>query len=222
MNSKKIISALALSVLGVSVSATPIFAATQYNSATEATTTVEAEITMSEVGEIPSIDGEEVLPIDPDDLNGDRADGLSIRYASGLNFGSHEFSTEAQTVKADQDFYLDGSEKKYFENMVTVEDIRSERDGWTLTVSQVEEFMEGAEIKLAPRVETTTVGASGVAPFTVNDQATVFATASNSEVGQAGVVSIGMGEVELAIPASAGVGTYETTLNWNLTSGPAS
>lgn len=221
MMSKKIISTLALSVLGVSVASTPIYAATQYKSATDVNTTVEAEITMDEEGEIPTIDGTEVLPIDPSDLNIDRAEGLSIRYASGLNFGEAEFSTEAHEMDAAQDFYLDEEgEKVFFDNMVTVEDIRGVRDGWSLTVSQVEEFMEGAEIKLTPTVGVDTLGVTGSAPFSVNIEGAVFATASNQEEGKAGVISIGMGDVKLAVPANAGVGSYEGTLNWNLTNGP--
>lgn len=211
MKSIKLMSTAALMAMlvgtGIQVSATT------YDGPLDANSSVTAEIT------IPAIDPEnpEIPPIDPEETNPDRGDGLSIRYVSSLDFGSAEFSTEAQRLTAHLDSGVEGQE---FENMVTVEDIRGERDGWTLTVRQATAFMNGSVMTLNPHVAnndygvTTTSGA-----LIVNTEDEVFAQADNQEA-DAGVISMGMGNVTLDVPARAGVGAYETSLMWNLTNGP--
>lgn len=226
MKSKKIISTLALATLGVSISTGPVFATTTYPSATEAESTVEAQIVIDEEtdGTIPGINPEDPKPpVDPENLNPDRANGLSIRYVSGLDFGKTTFSTEEQTLVASKDYGLnEEDEKVFFENMVTVEDIRGTRDGWTLTVSQEGDFIEGAVMTLYPNIVADNLGVSVPGPVEINPEGTVFASANNNESGMAGVISIGMGEADLVIPASTGVDTYSATLKWELVSGPNS
>ncbi|WP_270375679.1 WxL domain-containing protein [Enterococcus thailandicus] len=224
MKSIKLMSTAALMAMlvgtGIQVSATT------YNGPLDANSSVTAEITIPPIDpenpEIPPIDPENPEPpIDPEVINPDRGDGLSIRYVSSLDFGSAEFSTEAQRLTASLDFGLDEeSEVQEFENMVTVEDIRGERDGWTLTVRQATAFMDGSVMTLNPHVAnndygvTTTSGA-----LIVNTEDEDFAQADNQEA-DAGVISMGMGNVTLDVPARAGVGAYETSLMWNLTNGP--
>ncbi|ASZ08221.1 MULTISPECIES: WxL domain-containing protein [Enterococcus] len=220
MKSIKLMSTAALMAMlvgtGIQVSATT------YDGPLDANSSVTAEITIPAIDpenpEIPPIDPENPdLPIDPEETNPDRGDGLSIRYVSSLDFGSAEFSTEAQRLTAHLDSGVEGQE---FENMVTVEDIRGERDGWTLTVRQATAFMDGSVMTLNPHVAnndygvTTTSGA-----LIVNTEDEVFAQADNQEA-DAGVISMGMGNVTLDVPARAGVGAYETSLMWNLTNGP--
>ncbi|MBO0481392.1 WxL domain-containing protein [Candidatus Enterococcus courvalinii] len=206
--------------IGVQVSAAT------YDGPLDANSSVTAEITIPPVDpgnpEIPPVDpGEPEPPIDPGEMNPDRGDGLSIRYVSSLDFGSAEFSTQAQRLTAKPDSGIDEElEEQEFENMVTVEDIRGERDGWTLTVRQATEFMNGSVMSINPHVVENDFGvttASG--SLIVNTEDEVFAQADNQEA-DAGVISMGMGNVTLDVPARAGVGAYETTLMWNLTNGP--
>lgn len=154
MKSIKLMSTAALMAMlvgtGIQVSATT------YNGPLDANSSVTAEITIPPIDpenpEIPPIDPENPEPpIDPEVINPDRGDGLSIRYVSSLDFGSAEFSTEAQRLTASLDSGLnEESEVQEFENMVTVEDIRGERDGWTLTVRQATAFMDGSVMTLNP------------------------------------------------------------------------
>ena len=186
--------------------------ATTYDGPLDANSSVTAEIT------IPPIDPENPEPpIDPEETNPERGDGLSIRYVSSLHFGSTQFSTEAQRLTAHLDSGMEGQE---FENMVTVEDIRGERDGWTLTVRQATAFMDGSVMMLNPHVANNDYGVTTASGgLIINTEDEVFAQADNQEA-DAGVISMGMGNVTLDVPARAGVGAYETSLMWNLTNGP--
>ncbi|WP_270344625.1 WxL domain-containing protein [Enterococcus thailandicus] len=220
MKSIKLMSTAALMAMlvgtGIQVSATT------YNGPLEANSSVTAEITIPPIDpenpEIPPIDPENPEPpIDPEETNPERGDGLSIRYVSSLDFGSTEFSTEAQRLTAHLDSGMEGQE---FENMVTVEDIRGERDGWTLTVRQATAFMDGSVMMLNPHVANNDYGVTTASGgLIINTEDEVFAQADNQEA-DAGVISMGMGNVTLDVPARAGVGAYETSLMWNLTNGP--
>lgn len=219
MKSIKLLSTIALmaTLAGTSIQA---FAAT-YDGPTEANSSVTAEITVPENLGIPPIDpADPEPPVDPGETNPERGDGLSIRYVSSLDFGSTEFSTGAQILTASSDSGLDeDSEEKEFENMVTVEDIRGERDGWKLTVRQATAFMDGAVITMNPNVAANDFGVTAVSMIELSMEDEIFAQADNEEE-DAGVISMGMGEVTLDVPARAGVGEYATTLVWNLTNGP--
>lgn len=225
MKSIKLLSTCALltTLLGAGIQAS----AATYDGPKNAESSVSAEITIPPIDpenpEIPPVDPENPEPpVDPEETNPERGDGLSIRYVSGLDFGSTPFSTEAQQLTAKDDSGIDGEgEVQTFENMVTVEDIRGERDGWELTVRQSSEFMNGSVMTMNPHVTTNDFGVStDTEALVLSTEDATFAQADNAEAS-AGVTSIGMGNVTLDIPARAGVGEYETTLVWNLTNGPA-
>ncbi|WP_317944039.1 WxL domain-containing protein [Carnobacterium maltaromaticum] len=223
MRTNKLISILALSLLGTTMIGPTVLATTEYPSATEGISSVEAEITMEDNPIIPPVDPEEPIPpIDPDEVNPDRGDGLSIRYVSGLDFESTEFSTERQLLTAKTDSGVDSEGGTVeFGNMVAIEDIRGTRDGWTLTVQQTDEFINGATISMNPYVVQNEFGVTtSNGSLEINNVAQNFASASNSGPGMAGITSIGMGDVTLDVPENTGVGRYDTTLNWTLISGP--
>lgn len=221
MMNKKLISTLALTVLGVNLAIPAASAVTDYPSATEGKSTVEAEIILGDEETIPPIN-----PVDPnppvDPVNPDRGEGLSIRYISSLDFGKTNFSSQAQQLTAAPDSGTDENDDTVeFENMVTVEDIRGVRDGWTLSVAQTADLMDGATLTMNPNVATNQLGVTvGSSTLVVDSENKIFASADNEGAGMAGIISLGMGDVTLDIPANTGLGTYETTLDWTLTSGP--
>lgn len=223
MLEKKIsIALLATTVLGMGAT-TQLVSAVEYDGATNAITDIQAEIKLPDSNEIV------IPPVDPEDpelppeieTNPDLGVGLAINYVSDLNFGIADFNqTAGQTLVASPDS-AGGVE---FPNMVTITDIRNEdtRNGWELTVTQDKELFSGGIIKMNPFVNLDNgKGVTAVAGLELNSQGQRFASANNSNPGQAGTTSIGMGEVSLEIPAGTGVGTYESTLTWNLVAGPA-
>lgn len=223
MKTNKLISILALSVLGTTIMGPTVLATTEYPSATEGLSSVEAEIIMEDNPIIPPVDPQEPIPpIAPGEVNPDRGDGLSIRYVSGLDFGNTEFSSDRQQLTAKPDSGINSeAEEVTFGNMVAIEDIRGTRDGWTLTVQQTDEFINGATITMNPFVVDNEFGVTpSNGSLEINTVAQNFASASNSGPGMAGITSIGMGDVTLDIPENTGVGRYDTTLTWTLISGP--
>ncbi|WP_176462066.1 WxL domain-containing protein [Enterococcus sp. 4E1_DIV0656] len=211
--------ALITTLVGTSLQAS---AATTYPDALNAESPVTGEVTLPTTPPgIPPIDPESPEPpIDPEEGNPELGDGLSILYVSPLDFGQTEFSTEAQTLLAEK---LVDEDENEFENRVTVTDLRADRDGWELTVAQSSELMDGATLTMYPNAHAGTAAALGVTTASgqllLSTDAATFATADN-ETADAGIISMGMGEVELNLPASAGAGEYSTTLNWTLTNGP--
>lgn len=214
------IALVATTVLGMGAT-TRMASAVEYNGATNATTDVQAEIKLPDSTEIeiPPVDPEN--PVPPEiETKPDLGDGLAINYVSDLNFGTADFNqTAGQTLVANPDS-VGGVE---FPNMVTITDIRNEdtRNGWELTVTQDADLFSGGIIKMNPTVnQANTNGVTAATQLSLNNQAQRFASANNSNPGQAGTTSIGMGEVSLEIPAGTGVGSYDSTLTWNLVDGP--
>lgn len=210
-----------LATLGLTTIMPLTAGAVEYDGALNATTSVDAEITLPDEVVVPPIDpGDPNPPVDP--VNPEHGDGLSLLYVSNLDFGSANFNlTTSQTLEAALDSGLDTvGEVVTFENMVSVMDIRGERqDGWALRVSQTADLFEGAEITMKPRVSANNLGVSvPVSSLVVNSSSQDFATADGT--GEAGTISLGMGTVELNVPAGTGIGEYSTTLNWTLVSEP--
>lgn len=167
--------------------------------------------------EIPAIDPSEP-PASPENVNPYVA-GLSIRYASDIHFNSAPFSLSDQTL------FLDSQENQ---PMVTVQDMRpkSERSGWELLVSQDAPFMNGAEIVMNPFIhqanqDSLLIDASS--ELVLNDAPQRFAGTTNTE-NPSGIVSMGLESKEnpmfLRVPGKTGVNSYETTVHWQLVTGP--
>lgn len=168
--------------------------------------------------EIPAIDPSEP-PASPENVNPDVA-GLSIRYASDIHFKSAPFSI------SDQDLFLDSQENQ---PMVTIQDMRpkSERSGWELLVSQDTSFMNGAEIVMNPFIHQANQDNLLIDPsseLVLNDTPQRFAGTTTNQSNPFGIVSMGMESegkpMRLRVPEKTGIGSYETTVHWQLVTGP--
>lgn len=168
--------------------------------------------------EIPAIDPSEP-PASPENVNPDVA-GLSIRYASDIHFKSAPFSV------SDQDLFLDTQENQ---PMVTIQDMRpkSERSGWELLVSQDTSFMNGAEIVMNPFIHQANQDNLLIDPsseLVLNDAPQRFAGTTTNQSNPFGIVSMGMESegkpMRLRVPEKTGIGSYETTVHWQLVTGP--
>ncbi len=174
----------------------------------------------------------DIPPINPEDLNPEPENpntnegALGIRYVSSLNFGEIERKKKQQEIFSIPPKNIHGNE---YSEMVTVQDMRSEnqREGWLLTVSQLDEFMDGAEIIMDPYVHESYSNELGVqvAPdfITLNQSNQVFSWLDNGN--SPGIVSLGLTQladlgVRLRVPSGIGIGSYSTTLEWALSTGP--
>lgn len=220
----KIISASMVTVIGALMFSQSALATT-YQGDLNATSPVTVLIEDEDSLVIPPIDPEIDPPIIPIDPNPD-AGALAIRYISSLDFGQVHVDGSGQMISALPDVDTQGTE---FSNLVSLRDVRSStnRDGWTLTVKQDQELLEGSTITMNPyindlvaeRLEVSTGG-----ELTLNSDAQVFAR-TNTNANPSGSLSIGMAQpgesVTLTIPEEEyEAGEYTTTLTWELISGP--
>lgn len=174
--------------------------------------------------EIPSIDpSNPSLEVDKENPN---EGSLAIRYASSLNFGETTVVGKGQELIALPSKDMDGRD---ILNMVTIQDIRPEaqRDGWQLQVRQTRELIGGSQIIMTPFVHESHLAGDSISvyegDFIPNTDSQIFASASETNSNQ--IISFGMHSseaegVRLVIPPGMGVGNYDTTLEWNLVSGP--
>ena len=221
MLNKKIIKVAAAVTLGLVLNSTTLVNATQFEGALKGESPVNAEIASPKEIVVPPIDPEGTVlpPVDP--VNTHEGDGLSLVYVSGLNFPKVDFDlNESQTVEAISDSGKDAEgETIEFDNMVTVMDLRDERtDGWNLRASQEGELFNGAVISLTPKVYSNDMGVEVATDFVLNEATQNFANADGT--GNIGIISIGMGKVELHVPAKTAVGKYSTIIKWDLISEP--
>ena len=221
MLKKKIIKVAAAVTLGLVLNSTTFVNATKYDGPLNAESPVSAKITSPKEIVVPPINPENPILPPAEPTNSENENGLSLVYVSGLNFPKVEFDfKQSQTVEANSDSGIDSDGKTIeFDNMVTVMDIRDQRsDGWDLRVSQVEELFNGAVISMNPEVYSNDMGVSVPTVLDVNESPKLFASADG--FGEAGIISLGMGEVKLSVPAKTGVGDFSTTLKWELISEP--
>lgn len=217
---KSIATVLVMSTAVMAIGSINVSAVSTYPDALTGEAPVDVEITAPQTPIIPPVDPDSPDP-DPDPNTQEGL--LMLRYVSSLDFGSIEFdgSTAQELIASeDQNSNSGGS----FPNMVTVQDIRGTRDGWVLTVKESAPLFAGAEITMAQSIHDDTATALGVTipnGVTIGTDAVEFARADNQADGMAGVISIGMGEVALQIPAATGVAEYSSTLNWELVAAPS-
>lgn len=169
--------------------------------------------------EIPAIDPNEPT-ISPEGVNPE-IEGLSIRYASDIQFNSVPFSLLTQSV------LIDNQDNQ---PMITIQDMRSrnDRSGWELLVSQDSVFMNGAEVVMNPYVHQDNQENLLINPseeLILNDTPQRFAgTKTITGPNPFGIVSIGMESSErpmtLRVPGRTGVGSYEMSIHWQLVTGP--
>lgn len=228
MNKGMIVSTVAFSILSVSafVTTSSSILATSYDGDLNALSPVTVLVEDDESTIIPPVDPENPTdPIDPI-LPNPNPTSLAITYISGLDFGQVVGDGKKQIIGAKSDVDMNGTS---FDNLVSLRDIRSlsQRDGWTLTVKQNSELLEGATISMNPFISPYTAerfDLSTNGEITLNEDAQVFAK-TNSSANPSGSVSIGMAQpgeaVTLSIPDTEyEAGEYSTSLNWELVSGP--
>lgn len=173
--------------------------------------------------DIPAINPDDAGPIVPENPN---IGALSIRYISPLNFGEIPRSRNQQEAHSILDKDINGNDMPV---MVTVQDMRpqNQRDGWELSVKQQDSFIDGAEIIMNPYVHESYSNELGIqvasGPITLNQSSQVFSGTNNGN--PPGIVSLGLTQpadlgVRLRIPSGVGLGSYSTTLEWMLSTGP--
>lgn len=173
--------------------------------------------------DIPAINPDDAGPIVPENPN---IGVLSIRYISPLNFGEIPRSRNQQEAHSIPDKDINGNDMPV---MVTVQDMRpqNQRDGWELSVKQQDSFIDGAEIIMNPYVHESYSNELGIqvasGPITLNQSSQVFSGTNNGN--PPGIVSLGLSQpadlgVRLRIPSGVGLGSYNTTLEWTLSTGP--
>lgn len=174
---------------------------------------------------IPPINPEDPGPIEPENPNSNTG-ALSIRHIHSIDFGEIEMKNEQQEITSKPPKDIHGEN---IPEMVTIQDIRpdNQRNGWQLTVSQRDVFMDGAEIIKNPYVHEYNSNELGVQvrseQLILSQEKQLFSWAN--EENKAGIVSFGFNDpsesgTTLRIPKGLGVGNYETMLEWNLTQSP--
>lgn len=220
----KIISASMVTIIGTLLFSQSTLATT-YQDDLGATSPVTVLIEDEDILIIPPIDPEVEPPIIPVDPNPEPG-ALAIRYISSLDFGQVFVDGSEQMINALPDLDSEGME---FSNLVSLRDVRSStnRDGWTLTVKQDQELLEGSTITMNPYIDASVAERLEVSTggeLTLNSDAQVFAR-TNTNTNPSGSLSIGMAQpgesVTLTIPEEEyEAGEYTTTLTWELISGP--
>lgn len=174
---------------------------------------------------IPPINPENPGPIEPENPNINTG-ALAIRHIHSLDFGKIKRENGTQEIKSKLPKDIHGEK---IPEMVAVQDLRSDsqRNGWQLTVRQIDAFMDGAEIIKNPYVHEYYSNELGVKvnpkSLILNQEKQLFSWAN--EENKAGIVSFGYNDpselgTTLRIPEGLGIGTYETTLEWVLIQGP--
>ncbi|MHC5269720.1 WxL domain-containing protein [Enterococcus sp. LJL98] len=188
-------------------------------------------------------------PIDPTDPTDPIEPGtggpLSIDFASHLHFGEQEISTSTKTYYANlQEFtYSDDptNATQHGPNFVQVTDNRGDESGWTLSVSQPEQFktesgkeLTGAKI-IFKNQNIGTVSESGRPTAHLEDGVFALTTGEkpimSAKAGAgAGTYSLYWGQdateaetsIELEVPGKTTKykDTYKTTINWVMSNTP--
>lgn len=202
--------------------------------------------------ETPPVDPENpekpVEPIDPTDPEKPIEPGtpgpLSIDFASHFNFGTHKISVKDETYFADEQGFKDGSTGP---NYVQVTDKRGTAAGWSLSVTQKDQFkageneLKGSELTLGDQGLNSVVAdeykpaiASASQTLTPGSKVEVVNAAKNKGMGSwilyfgkattdATVSADGAKSVSLFVPGSAiklKDMEYKTELNWELSDVP--
>lgn len=184
-------------------------------------------------------------PIDPENPGGGTAGPLSIDFASSFDFGKQKISVKEETYFADVQRYSDGTSGP---NYVQVTDKRGTAAGWSLSVTQLEQFkagenmLAGAELTLGNQGLNSVVGDAykptikNVSQTLVPGEKTDLVSADvNKGMGtwllyfgeqketDAVITADGAKSVSLKVPGAAiklKDMKYSTQLNWVLTDAP--
>lgn len=189
-----------------------------------------------------------VEPVDPTDPEKPIEPGtpgpLSIDFASHFNFGTHKISVKDETYYADEQGYKDGTKGP---NYVQITDKRGTAAGWSLSVTQKDQFkageneLKGSALTLADQGLNSVVADEYKPTITAPSQmltpgAKVEVIKANKNQGMgswllyfgktsedAVIEGNGAKSVSLFVPASAiklKDMAYKTELNWELSDVP--
>ncbi len=143
-------------------------------------------------------------------------DGLKLIEAANLDFGNHEISASDQTYTSETD------------TKTTVQDIRGTLEGWTLQVSQSEQFKKGldelknAQITLDEAVldknSTATANVKKAVVLKPTGESTVIMDANSGQGNGIATEDFNTGKASLSVPGATVkvAGQYKTTLIWSL------
>lgn len=249
MKSNKLFSSLLVSTMALTVLGGELVASAD----TVGSKTSNGVITFEEDDSVtPPIDPENpekpVEPVDPTDPEGPgegTSGPLSIDFTSSFNFGTQKISVKDETYFADEQAYKDGSVGP---NYVQITDKRGTAAGWSLSVTQLEQFkaeeneLKGAALTIADQGLNSVVGQEHAPEVKATSQE--LTPGSKVELVNAGK-NKGMGtwalyfgkdaksdavidkdgskSVSLFVPASAiqlKDKEYRTQLNWELSDVP--
>ncbi|WP_430612532.1 leucine-rich repeat protein [Enterococcus sp. DIV0876] len=174
---------------------------------------------------IPDVDPDNPA-IKPDAPLNPNSGALSIRYVSAIEFRRTTFSPDEQQLQALPNIDSTGATMPH---LISVQDTRAaaERNGWRLSVRQTNDFLSGTSIELSPYVHErnqTRFGVQTADTMVLNDslQNIAWTTADEYEAGVLSIAISGHNNTGLTalVPARAGIGESETTMMWNLQTGP--
>ncbi|MDR3240574.1 MAG: WxL domain-containing protein [Lactobacillaceae bacterium] len=191
-------------------------------------------------------------PVDPTDpnkpfvpnqpSNPGTAGPLSIDFASSLDFGTQKITSTNETYYAALTSGIDASgAPKDVPNYVQVTDNTGEDLGWSLNVTQMDDFLNGANILNGAQISftngnaLTATGSNAGVPtaatsFILKKGAATVVTTAQANEGQGTWVTrygndatSGATAIALDVPGAATkrVGAYTTTLQWNLSQTPS-
>ncbi|QBO36114.1 hypothetical protein EQG49_06405 [Periweissella cryptocerci] len=148
---------------------------------------------------------------------GFRGGNLTLNGVSSIDFGAdNAISLDAHKLAAKEPL------------SATVTDLTGSEEGWTLTLSQSGQLVQGADISIASGIVGTEtlekVAASKTSAIaqlaTTGDASVLVPNTDNKQTGEYHV-SVPADDINLNIPANAAqtTGTHTTKLTWNLTQG---
>lgn len=237
---KTVFLASAALLLSLAANTSQVFAAEGGTYPTQGTINFEAGDDVT-----PPVDPEDPdIPIDPVDPPTPVGGSLSIDYASQWKFGTQKISTTDQTYFAQLDQFKDSEGKPTIEkpNYVQVTDKRGTLEGWSLSVTQPEQFktadgdeLTGAVLKIKTAAIAGLSGSDTYTPGTV--AASIDLTPGQEAAGITAEKTKGAGTwvyrfgndadtgkkaIELDVPGKTVklAKEYKTTLNWTLASTP--
>lgn len=182
------------------------------------------------------------LPVDPIDPSNPSPGELAITYASNFDFGVHKADGSKTVAYAKADTVKDGEGTRKIVPFVSTKDARgTDREGWSLTVKQNDDFKDsknnvltGAEITLSGINYANVAGAptATATDVVINHSAQEISSAGKTTgIGKwsvaLGKLSGNEGEqvtngVTLTVPSTTAKNAdkYSTTLTWELVADP--
>lgn len=244
MNNKKVLGLVGLTSLGLAIAPLTVAnAADKFDS--QATVEFKENTDRKDVLD-PTDAKNKVTPLNPDGTpwtGSSNSGALTIDYASSFDFSNdHKISASNETYYAKAQQYKEGSDTKTGPNYVQVTDARAgAAKGWTLQVSQPEEFkaanngstLKGTKITLGNgsyvqgEIESKDMKAYSPVIEPGKNAVSVMTAPTGQGRGTSlytmGSTATAANSVKLEVPGSSEkeASKYTATLNWTLLDAPA-